>query len=137
MVWNMKIIFLTGAAGFIGTLARYSSMRIMNHFLPSFPFGTLFVNVTGAFLAGFLFILCRNRFQGYEAYFPILFIGFLGAFTTFSTFALESSRYLFEAQYLNLGKRSCAESHGHHGGLCRNPYRRKDFSGLGLFKENA
>ena len=95
----MKIILLIGFAGFIGTLLRYYSVQSINQLFPSFPWGTLAVNIIGAFLAGFLFMLCRQKFQTYEAYFPILFIGFLGAFTTFSTFALESAKFLIEEQY--------------------------------------
>lgn len=96
----MKILILIGCAGFLGTIARYFCMRAVNHFFPGFPWGTLTVNVAGAFIAGFFFMLCRTKFQQYEAYFPVLFIGFLGAFTTFSTFALESAGYFLNAQYL-------------------------------------
>ena len=96
---HMKLILLIGSAGFAGTLIRYACVRSVNHLLPGFPWGTLAVNLIGAFLAGFSFVLCRSRFQQYEAYFPVLFIGFLGAFTTFSTFALESARFAFDAQY--------------------------------------
>ena len=95
----MKILLLAGLAGFIGTLARYGCTRLFNNLLSGFPWGTLAVNVAGAFIAGFCFVLCRCKFQNYEEYLPILFIGFLGAFTTFSTFALESARFIAEAQY--------------------------------------
>ncbi len=88
-----------GLAGFFGTLARHFSVRAVNHLLPGFPWGTLCVNVAGAFLAGFLFIWGREKFQEYEHFMPIIFIGFLGAFTTFSTFALESARFFMDGQY--------------------------------------
>ncbi len=96
----MKILLLAGAAGFAGTLLRFSLMRWINHALPGFPWGTLAVNVAGAFLAGFCFVCFREKFPRYENYFPVFFVGFLGAFTTFSTFALESSRYLLDARYM-------------------------------------
>ena len=95
----MKIIMLVSLAGVAGTLARYSMVKGMSSLFPNFPWGTLLVNVIGAFLAGFCFIMCKSKFSAYEAYFPVLFLGFLGAFTTFSTFALESSRFLIDAQY--------------------------------------
>ena len=95
----MKILLFVGLAGFVGTLMRYAGMRFVDHWFPGFPWGTLAVNITGAFIAGFCFVLCRCKFQQYEAYFPVLFVGFLGAFTTFSTFSLESARFFGDAQY--------------------------------------
>ena len=93
----LKNIVLVGTGSCIGGIFRYLISVIMNG--KGFPWGTLCVNVLGAFIAGFCYVVCRNKFAGYEEYFPVLFIGFLGAFTTFSTFALESTVFLAEAAY--------------------------------------
>ncbi len=95
----MKMILLLCAAGALGTLSRFFSVKAVNVFVADSCWGTLAVNVTGAFLAGFFFVLCKNKFAAYQAYFSVLFIGFLGAFTTFSTFALESTRCIADGQY--------------------------------------
>lgn len=88
------LAIMTGGA--LGALSRYVvSGTIMDKLGSDFPFGTLTVNVLGSFLMGFLAMLLVERI-GLD---PLLrlgvFVGFLGAFTTFSTFSMETLN-LFE-----------------------------------------
>jgi len=85
----LKYILLA-AGGAIGTVLRYSmsglTYRIVNG---GFPWGTLFVNLTGSFIIGFLWGIfeMQNISSNMRNF---IFIGILGGFTTFSTYALES-----------------------------------------------
>lgn len=61
-----------------------------------FPYGTLIVNVSGCFLMGLLFVLLLERFNGIGPELrSLLLIGFLGGYTTFSSFSIETLN-LFE-----------------------------------------
>ena len=86
----MTKLLLLAAGGAIGTLLRYSlSGLTYKLFNGVFPWGTLFVNLTGSFAIGLLwgFFDIENLSSNIRNF---IFIGVLGGFTTFSTFALES-----------------------------------------------
>lgn len=87
----MRTVIAIAIGGAIGALARHGITTVVGkRGIFDFPWGTLVVNISGAFLAGVLFVLLTERFQPSEWLRSGLTIGFLGAYTTFSTLALES-----------------------------------------------
>ncbi len=86
----MYKLFVIAFGGAIGALFRYGILGfVYRHFSNAFPWGTLSVNSIGAFLIGILWGVFEH-FQFSDSIRIFLFIGILGAFTTFSTFCLES-----------------------------------------------
>lgn len=65
-----------------------------------FPFGTLLINVTGSFLLGLFMTLATERFLLDPRWRLLVAVGFLGAYTTFSTFTYESFNLIFKGQWL-------------------------------------
>lgn len=87
---SLKLLAAIAVAGAVGTLLRYSCIRLGTVLTTTaFPFSTLIVNVIGAFAAGAVCALIRERFPQFAPLLPVILVGFLGAFTTFSTYALE------------------------------------------------
>jgi fluoride exporter len=87
--------------GALGTLSRYSmSVFVYKVFGADFPYGTLAVNLTGCFLVGFLASITEDRFVLGSNIRVFLMIGFCGAFTTFSTFILETSNLIKDGEAL-------------------------------------
>lgn len=77
--------------GAVGALLRFwMSTGVYNIFGRSFPYGTLAVNVLGSLLMGFLYVLLIDKLVMGPAWRAALLVGLLGAFTTFSTFSLET-----------------------------------------------
>ena len=77
--------------GGTGALARYvAASAIMTRFGGRFPLGTLVINVTGSFLIGFLMTMLTERLQLDPRWRLLLVVGFLGGYTTFSSFEWET-----------------------------------------------
>ncbi|HEY0457984.1 MAG TPA: fluoride efflux transporter CrcB [Pyrinomonadaceae bacterium] len=94
-------ILAIAAGGAGGAVARYLiNISPLQHFLKPFPFPTFFINITGSFLIGFLLILLTDKFQINENLRFAVMVGFLGAYTTFSTFEMEIWGLIKESQFL-------------------------------------
>ena len=88
----MRTIWV-GIAGFFGAIARYSlGGFISERTRGAFPWETLVINVSGCFALGFIFALLTERFMPNPTVRIALTVGFLGAYTTFSTFSFETMR---------------------------------------------
>lgn len=86
---NIVLIFLGAGVG--GVLRYCVSTFIYSFSAKQFPYGTLFVNVSGCLLMGFLFVLIIERFDGLgPSLRSLLLIGLLGGYTTFSSFSIET-----------------------------------------------
>ena len=101
-------LLLIGLGGFAGAISRY----LVDGFVAdrtggTFPWGTLVVNLSGSFVLGLLFAMTAERaILPADVRAPVM-IGFIGAYTTFSTFMLESWVLIERGSYLpaaaNLG----------------------------------
>lgn len=80
--------FLVAAGGGAGSLLRYIITVMTNKLLPGFPFGTMLVNLSGSALLGFAAMYASAGLS--LQYRLLLMTGFLGGFTTFSTYMLET-----------------------------------------------
>lgn len=86
MVINLIYVALGGAAGAV--LRYLTGLGIVRLIGGSFPLGILSVNVIGSFLMGVFVVMAAKR--GWTEFNPLVMVGFLGGFTTFSAFSLEA-----------------------------------------------
>jgi len=87
----LKMLIFVAVGGALGAVMRFLSQAMFYQFAgKAFPYGTLFVNVSGSFLMGLLSILLVEKFNLSAEWHLAILIGVLGSFTTFSTFSMET-----------------------------------------------
>ena len=97
----MNLIFI-GAFGLAGIFARYFIGLSVSRFYPSpFPAGIFFINIIGAFLVGVIYVVAIERSLIAEELRLGIVVGFLGGFTTFSSYCLDTARLLEEGEFLH------------------------------------
>lgn len=90
-----------GIGGFLGANARYAFGRWIGlHLGITFPWGTGIVNVTGAFLIGIIFTLLTDRVVDDPMWRQLVIVGFLGGYTTFSSFTFESVTMMQDGRWM-------------------------------------
>ncbi len=91
----MNLILMLLVFGGLGVLARYELQLFVTQKWPEYGhLATLFINVFGSFLIGLIYVLSLEKAQISDEMRVALMVGFLGGFTTFSSYALESIRLL-------------------------------------------
>jgi CrcB protein len=91
----LKALIFIAIGGAVGAVLRYgASLSVYSVLGRSFPYGTLFVNVSGSLLMGILSVLMLERFNIGPEWRAAVLVGVLGSFTTFSTFSIETLNLL-------------------------------------------
>lgn len=89
----MRNYLIVGAGGFFGAIARYAVNILVVKIWPyEFPLGTFLINVSGSFIIGLFMTYAIERSSLDPAWRLLIVTGFLGAYTTFSTFEYETQR---------------------------------------------
>ena len=96
----MKLVFIVGLGGGIGSILRYLMQVFVSRQLPVlFPWGTFLVNCSGCFLIGVLYALSTRYSWLTPEWRMLLITGLCGGYTTFSSFSYESISLFWEGAY--------------------------------------
>lgn len=105
----MNSALAVAIGGGLGSLARYwTSVAVYQWLGKEFPYGTLAVNVAGGLLMGFLTELLVARYAVAVEWRLLVLVGFLGGFTTFSTFSIDTWLLLQEGEFAKAGLNALA-----------------------------
>ncbi len=98
----MSKLIVVALGGAIGATARYWLGNLINSRLPmQFPLGTFVINVTGSFIIGFFMTLVSQRLTVHPNWRLLIAVGFVGAYTTFSTFEFETLKLIEEGSVVS------------------------------------
>ncbi len=97
----MKALIFIAMGGAFGAVLRYgASLSVYSLLGRGFPYGTLFVNVSGSLLVGLFSVIMLERFDPGPEWRAAVLVGVLGSFTTFSTFSIETLNLLEQGEML-------------------------------------
>ena len=100
---SLSDVLIISIGAVFGANCRWLINRWAAKFVgPVFPFGTLFINVSGSFVVGFFMIWSTQRVLLDPRWRLLIVVGFCGAFTTFSSFAYETIAYFAQGQWMLL-----------------------------------
>jgi len=85
-----RVLAAVSLGGALGAPARYGIAQVVYITPGTFPWGTFWINISGSFALGFILVLLLERFPPSRYIRPFVATGFLGAYTTYSTVAVES-----------------------------------------------
>ena len=100
----MNKYFVVGLGGFLGAIARFwLGGYVSNRLGTRFPYGTFVINCTGSFLIGFILTLLAERAHWSPNWRYLIPVGFIGAYTTISTFEYETFCSIQDGELLVAG----------------------------------